>query len=1109
TSPTISGVTSLRSPSHVTITVNGETLTATPASNGTWSVTPVALLANAVYTVNASVVDGASNTGFFSQDLTVDTVPPVVTINGGPSVLTNDSTPTLTGTTDVAGGQIVTITMIRTTPSLTLARSTVAQADHTWNISPNGFTAGTWAVTAGVTDPAGNQSTATQTITVDVTAPAATIVGGANALTNDSTPTIAGTTEVGAVVTVSLDGAPITGVSVIGANWSVTYASTPLSNGVHNVAVTATDPAGNTTALAQTLTVDTLLPTITIVGGVADATNDRTPTISGSTNVAAGILVAVTINAGTPMTAAVQSDGTWNATPTTPLAAPGVYTVIASVADPAGNIGAFTQSLTIDIALPTVSIDGGSSRSTADATPTITGSSLDVAVGSAVRVTVAGQTLLTTIGSAGTFTVTAVLITNGPHVVLATVTDSAGNSGIANQSLTISAVLPTVTIDGGSARSTNDATPRISGTSDAAIGSAVAVTIAGQTLHATVQPGGSWDVTAAHVNNAVEVVSVSVTDPDGNIGVGAQTLTVDSTTATSIDIAGGSSRPTNDDTPMISGTTDAADGRILTVTVGGQTMTVAVAGGAWSVTAAHLPDGIYTVNASVSSAGGNPGSDSQLLTVDTVAPVVVLPGGGAVDTTDSTPTITGIGATPGSTVTVSVGGQILTTIVGADGTWSVTPLVPLPAGVYTVTITITDPAGNAGIGIQIINVNAPPLTTLLITPLSGPPAAQMTSVGPKRVFDTRPGQSANALRTVAKLQVSGAYELQVQMTGLAGFVPASGVGAVSLNVTSTGSTADGFITVYGCGTRHLVSSVNFPAGKTVANAVLAPVSTSGMVCFYSNTPTDIIVDINGWFAAGAAFNSVGPSRVFDTRPGNSPDAIRTVPTNKIAANGMLEVSLTNLAGQVPATGVGSVSLNVTVTNPDASGFITVYACGTRAFVSSVNFVAGQTVANAVLARVSPAGTVCFYSSAATDMVVDINGWVQAGSGFNVIDPARVLDTRPGNSPDALRDVAKTKIGGGHVLEVKVTDLPGHVPATGVTSVSLNVTVTNPDGDGFVTVYACGVLEEVSSVNFSASQTVANAVLAPISAGGTICLFSNVTTDVVVDINGWIGDAQAG
>jgi hypothetical protein len=54
-----------------------------------------------------------------------------------------------------------------------------------------------------------------------------------------------------------------------------------------------------------------------------------------------------------------------------------------------------------------------------------------------------------------------------------------------------------------------------------------------------------------------------------------------------------------------------------------------------------------------------------------------------------------------------------------------------------------------------------------------------------------------------------------------------------------------------------------------------------------------------------------------------------------------------------------------------------------------------------------------------------------------------------------------------------------------------------------------VLEEVSSVNYSAGQTVANAVLAPVSATGKICLYSNVTTDVIVDINGWIGVAQAG
>jgi hypothetical protein len=204
-----------------------------------------------------------------------------------------------------------------------------------------------------------------------------------------------------------------------------------------------------------------------------------------------------------------------------------------------------------------------------------------------------------------------------------------------------------------------------------------------------------------------------------------------------------------------------------------------------------------------------------------------------------------------------------------------------------------------------------------------------------------------------------------------------------------------------------------------------------------------------------------------------------------------------------------VSLNVVVTNPTSAGYVTVYACGTRAVVSSVNYIAGQTVANAVIAPVSATGTVCFYSLASTDLVVDINGWFATGSGFTGINPARVLDTRPGQSPDALRVVPKTKIGGANILRVQMTGLGSVVPSVGVSAVSLNVTVTGSSAAGFLTVFACGTLEAVSSVNFDAGATVANAVLAPVSAAGTICLYSNVTTDVIVDINGWIGAAHTG
>ena len=94
--------------------------------------------------------------------------------------------------------------------------------------------------------------------------------------------------------------------------------------------------------------------------------------------------------------------------------------------------------------------------------------------------------------------------------------------------------------------------------------------------------------------------------------------------------------------------------------------------------------------------------------------------------------------------------------------------------------------------------------------------------------------------------------------------------------------------------------------------------------------------------------------------------------------------------------------------------------------------------------------------------------------------------------------------GGNILQVKVTDLPGLVPASGVAAVSLNVTVTGTEGPGFVTVYPCGQLKEVSSLNYAAGATVANAVIAPVSASGEICLFSLAPTHLIVDVNGWFG-----
>lgn len=375
-------------------------------------------------------------------------------------------------------------------------------------------------------------------------------------------------------------------------------------------------------------------------------------------------------------------------------------------------------------------------------------------------------------------------------------------------------------------------------------------------------------------------------------------------------------------------------------------------------------------------------------------------------------------------------------------------------------------------------------------------------VGPLRVFDTRPGQSPGAIRTVAKAKVSGDPGLSVQFTDLAGAVPNAGVGAVSINVTVAGADVPGFVTVWSCGARQVISSVNFGAGQTVANSVVTPVSDAGSVCFFSNTPVDIIVDINGWFAAGQSFSSVGPARVFDTRTGQSPDAVRDVTKQKISGDTTLRVKFTGLSGLVPVDGVGTVSINVTVTGATADGFVTVYPCGQRGEVSSVNFAAGQTVANAVISRVSASGEVCFYSNTPVDVIADVNGWFPTDGDFTSIDPTRLFDTRPGQSINALRDVPKTKVGGATVLEVKPIGLSGLVPIDGISAVSMNVTVIGATVDGFVTVYPCGTTPTTSSVNFVAGQTVANAVITPLSATSTVCFFSNTAVDIVADVNGY-------
>ncbi|HEY2597870.1 MAG TPA: PQQ-binding-like beta-propeller repeat protein [Candidatus Dormibacteraeota bacterium] len=335
------------------------------------------------------------------------------------------------------------------------------------------------------------------------------------------------------------------------------------------------------------------------------------------------------------------------------------------------------------------------------------------------------------------------------------------------------------------------------------------------------------------------------------------------------------------------------------------------------------------------------------------------------------------------------------------------------------------------------------------------------------------------------------------VTGIAPRAPA-GATAVIMNVTVTGTTAASFLTVYPSGlARPLSSNLNWTAGRTVANLVEVPVGNGGAVTFYNRAgSTHVVVDLEGYFAApsGTAGEEVGlvPARITDTRAGSGlPNAGAT-----LAGGTSLDVQVTG-AGNVPATGVSAVILNVTATHTTAAGFFTVWPTGlARPTASSLNWVAGQTVPNRVIVPIG-SGKVSVYngSSGTADLIIDVSGYFTDSSATGTLFipqvPHRIADTR-GNAT----------LGPGGTFTLAVRGQFG-VPSAAA-AVILNVTATGTTRSGFLTVYPSTSLRPTASdLNWTAGLTVPNLVVATLGTTGSITFYNaSGNTDVVVDLVGY-------
>ncbi len=444
-----------------------------------------------------------------------------------------------------------------------------------------------------------------------------------------------------------------------------------------------------------------------------------------------------------------------------------------------------------------------------------------------------------------------------------------------------------------------------------------------------------------------------------------------------------------------------------------------------------------------------------------------------------------VGVSAGSATAADYGSPTVATFAAGAATASVSlPIVDdsLYEGAETFTATVTSTDG-------FLRPIAAPAPSATVTINPSDPAAEIITVAPTRVFDSRDASPLGPRSTIS-----------VQLTGVAG-VPAD-ARAVILNLTSTSATAASFLTVYPSGEeRPLASSLNTEPGVDVPNLVVTKVGADGRALIYNNAGTgEVVVDVVGYVPSGARYTPITPVRALDTRNGTG------APTAIVGPAGQIDLDVTGIGGPggVPSSDVGAVLVNVTSTESTVASFVTVWPTGaTRPTASSLNTEPGVDVATLVLAKVSATGRISLFNNAGSGhLVADVVGYFPTYSSLTSLNPIRVLDSRNGTGTPS------GPFGERESRSVLVSGTGAPLPA-GVGTVVMSVTSTDSTAPSFVTVWASGAVRPATSnLNTEPGQDIPNLVVVPVGADGRIQLFNNSgSTHLIADIVAWTPGAS--
>lgn len=253
----------------------------------------------------------------------------------------------------------------------------------------------------------------------------------------------------------------------------------------------------------------------------------------------------------------------------------------------------------------------------------------------------------------------------------------------------------------------------------------------------------------------------------------------------------------------------------------------------------------------------------------------------------------------------------------------------------------------------------------------GSTGAGFEALPPARLVDTRtPNNIGLCPATACTTPVAGTTT-QVQASGRAG-LPSTGATAAVISLTIVGPPTSGYARINPSGGSG-AATVNYVAGQAANEVVVVPLNSQGRLSVFVSTAVDVVIDVTGYLHAGdgSQLRTITPHRTFDTR--TTTGTCTPGPCDRLTANERTTITATGIP-----TGADAIVAWITVAAPAANGYLRVAPVGPAtgtAGAATINYQAGTAADSLVIVPLTPTGTFDIATIAATDVIIDITGYL--------------------------------------------------------------------------------------------------------------------------------------